>query len=81
MREAICHRCKYARNLPKELRMDCSYDPLNPVNIVDRSRSGFCPAGKFPASDEQIEELLERDKTEGGCGCDGSGTTDVEIPK
>jgi hypothetical protein len=40
----------------------------------------FCPAGRFPAPEDEIEAMLARDAAEGGCGCAG-GYTDVTRPK
>jgi hypothetical protein len=63
---AICHRC------PKRQRPDGaggSACKLDGRDILHHAHADFCPLGKYPASDEEIEALLEQDRQRGPC-CD-----------
>ena len=63
--------------------MLCLFDPAQPVNVIDRAASRFCPAGKFIPDDPRIEAARNMplqpipedyqptpiESTAGGCGC------------
>jgi hypothetical protein len=50
--------------------MDCLYDPEKPVDVQERLAARYCPLGRFPATDEEVEIAREADRTAGPC-CGG----------
>ncbi len=48
----FCLRCPHVQPPPYSGPCSCLHDPAAPIDIRERARLRFCPAGKFPLTDE-----------------------------
>ncbi len=70
-----CHRCPHRSPPPYAGVCLCLHDPKNPVDIIERSASRYCPAGKFKLGlGDLIARVLHftrlnRLKPRKHCGC------------